>query len=298
LGVEAPITLSKPAAKEKLEAAQVITLNFDFKAGTEHFIWLGSDLHFDNPHCDRKKLKRQLDEAKERNALIKLNGDTLCAMQGKNDRRHSRKDLGPGQCVEDYFDEIVEEAVEFLKPYLHLIAVIRPGNHESAVLKHNSTDLTKRLVKRLRELGSPVQLGTYAGYVQLRCTTNKTKTFTINMFQHHGYGGGGAVTKGVIQANRMAVYLPDAHIIHTGHIHEKWIMYNTRDRINTSGGRFLDEQQHVCTPGFKEEYGCGEGFHVEKGRPPKPTGGAWLRLFTIPNETCETGRVGYEVSWA
>jgi hypothetical protein len=30
-------------------------------------------------------------------------------------------------------------------------------------------------------------------------------------------------------------------------------------------------------PTYKEEYGDGSGgYHIEKGRPPKPLGGAWL----------------------
>jgi hypothetical protein len=288
----------KQPPTQKVEAATVIDLNFEFKAGTEHWLWLGSDLHYDHPHCDERKLKRQLDAAKERSARILLNGDVSCVMQSKNDKRHMRKDLKKNLCVDDYFDEVVDElCTGLLDKYAPLIDVLRPGNHESAVLKHNSTDLTKRTVRRLRDIGSPVQLGTYAGFVKLNCRINGGgKRFRINLFQHHGYGGGGPVTKGVISANRMGLYLPDAHIIHIGHIHEKWIMHNTRDRMTEQGKRYLDEQHVVCTPGFKEEYMCGEGFHIEKGRGPKPTGAAWLRLFCGPGDAM-AGRVSYELSW-
>ena len=34
-----------------------------------------SDLHWDNPHCDRALLKRHLDLALERNAVIMVFGD-------------------------------------------------------------------------------------------------------------------------------------------------------------------------------------------------------------------------------
>jgi UDP-2,3-diacylglucosamine pyrophosphatase LpxH len=46
-----------------------------------------SDVHFDNPKCDRKLLKKHLDEAKRRNAKVLINGDLFDLMQGKNDKR-------------------------------------------------------------------------------------------------------------------------------------------------------------------------------------------------------------------
>ena len=39
---------------------------------------LMSDIHWDNPHCDRKLLKNHLDKCLNENILIGLNGDTFC----------------------------------------------------------------------------------------------------------------------------------------------------------------------------------------------------------------------------
>jgi len=103
------------------------------------------------------------------------------------------------------------------------------------------------------------------------------KLFNLNYT--HGYGGGGPVTKGVIQANRKAVYLPDAHFCVSGHIHEHWLMTQSRERLTRSGETKIDEQVHVCLPTYKEEYLMGEDFHRERGRPPKPLGAYWLRFF-------------------
>ena len=54
--------------------------------GNYRFLLL-SDIHWDNPKCNRKLLKRHLDEAKEGGHPILINGDLLDLMGGKKDRR-------------------------------------------------------------------------------------------------------------------------------------------------------------------------------------------------------------------
>lgn len=53
-----------------------------------------SDIHFDNPHCDRALLKRHLDKALDIGATIMIFGDLFCAMQGKYDPRGSKGRMG------------------------------------------------------------------------------------------------------------------------------------------------------------------------------------------------------------
>ena len=120
-----------------------------------------------------------------------------------------------------------------------------------------------------------------------------TKAVLLNY--SHGYGGGGPGTKGVILTNRRATYLPDAHLVVSGHIHERWTLDLQRVRINSGGKVYHDTQTHVVVPTYKEEYGDGYGgWHVERGAPPKPTGAAWLRFHWSP----KTHRVRYDVTWA
>jgi len=38
----------------------------------------------------------------------------------------------------------------------------------------------------------------------------------------------------------------------------------------------------VKLPTYKDEYGKGEGgWHIETGKPPKPLGAYWLRMFPV-----------------
>jgi hypothetical protein len=54
-----------------------------------------SDLHWDNPHCNRGLLTNHLKEAQRRNAGVIVNGDFFCLMQGKGDPRRSKEDIRP-----------------------------------------------------------------------------------------------------------------------------------------------------------------------------------------------------------
>jgi hypothetical protein len=102
---------------------------------------------------------------------------------------------------------------------------------------------------------------------------------SVVMYMHHGYGGGGPVTRGTIQTARMAVYLPDADLIWTGHTHDEWIMPIQRARLSVHGRPYLDRVLHVRSPGYKDEFSEQNGWAVEKGMPPKPKGALWLRFW-------------------
>lgn len=244
------------------------------KKGWNQKILLTGDRHHDNKHTDQRLEKEHLEKARDLNAPILDVGDLFCAMQGRYDKRSSQADLRPEHRGDNYFDLLLDEAAEFYRPYADLFAVIAKGNHDKSILKHHQISLIHNLANRLNTFA-----GGYAGWLLLRFHIHGTKQQTLKIKYHHGYGGGGPVTKGVIQTNRRAVYLPDAHIVATGHIHEAWVVPIKRERINEAGSVSLDTQWHVSVPTYKEEYlGAGEGFHIELGRPPKPVGCVWLDL--------------------
>lgn len=250
------------------------------KATDEGWVLLLSDVHWDNPKCDRKKLKRDLDLALERNALIFSNGDFFCAMQGKYDRRASKKDCRPEHQVNNYLDALVETAADWLEPYKQNFVLFGQGNHETAITKNHETDLLDRLASTLRARGGVACLGGYSGYVRLSCGTSSTQSDGFLYFYHHGPNAGGPVTKGVIGANRMSSYLTDAHIVHTGHSHDSWQFPIRRIKLSHHNTIKQETQVHVRTGGYKDEYGEGiGGWSIERGMPPKVQGGAWVRFY-------------------
>ncbi len=87
------------------------------KVGPKQLFLLLSDLHWDNPHCDRDLLKNHLDEAVRRNAAIVVNGDFFCLMQGKGDPRRSKDDIRPEHNNGRYLDSINAARTIFNKCY-------------------------------------------------------------------------------------------------------------------------------------------------------------------------------------
>lgn len=262
--------------------------------GDEQYFLLQSDVHIDNPHCDRDLWTRHLDEAKARHAPVLDCGDFHCVMQSRGDRRRSRKGVRSEHEDHGYLDKVLNESTELLMPYKHLVTLRGLGNHETAVRTHCDTDLTERLAERLRMKGGIARAGGFSGYVVFRVTGHGGDIRAIKLWYFHGSGGGGPVTRGVIQTNRQAVFVSDADIVWNGHTHDSWHVPIPRVRLSSHDEIIQTRQVHVRTPGYKDEYGTGmDGWHVERGGAPKPLGAAWLRIF---REDHAGGRgVGFEI---
>jgi hypothetical protein len=242
-----------------------------------------SDVHFDNPKCDRVLLKKHLDQALKKNAKVLINGDFFCIMQGLTDKRHNKGDLMERHRGHNYFDLVIEDACEFFEPYKDILAFIGYGNHEDSVVKRGEHDILANFVYRMKyQYGANIELGGYGGWVIFKPTALNSSA-SIKMKYFHGSGGGGPVTKGVIQNNRMMSMVQGADIIWQGHVHE---LYHHRDMIETLENNSktgyavkLKSVHHIRTSTYKEEYGDGsKGWHVSRGAPPKPLGGYWMKF--------------------
>jgi hypothetical protein len=254
----------------------VVEIKCDF---TKRRVLLISDLHWDNPHCDRQLLKKHLDEAVAGGHDILINGDLFCAMQGKYDGRRSKSDVRPEHNNLKYLDSLVETAAEWFAPYSKNIKVIGYGNHETSIIKHCESDLIERLVTLLNaNTGSSIEIGGYGGWVIYRFYRNATGV-PFKMKYFHGSGGGGVVTKGAIQFNRMMTMVEGADAVWMGHVHESMEATYTMERLSTKDTVILRDVLMIRTPAYKEEYQDGsKGWHIERGAPPKPLGGRWLEM--------------------
>jgi len=247
---------------------------------------LVSDLHWDNPHCDRGLLKNHLDEAVKRNAAIILNGDTYCCMGGKYDRRADKSLIRPEHNTDRYFDAIVDTSVEWFAPYAKNILLIGYGNHETAIIKHGETDLLQRFASTLNyATGSAVQVGGYGGTIDIRVLHDTIRGVNFVVHYYHGSGGGGPVTKGVIQDQRILAGTEGYDLTWMGHVHELYYHQNIIHRYDRSTKTLIQKPIHqLRTATYKEEWDGGYmGFHTERGRGPKPLGGYWLKLETSRN---------------
>lgn len=251
-----------------------------------------SDIHWDNPKCDWNLLKRDLDYCVSENIPIMINGDFFCLMQGKGDRRGNKSDIRPEHNNARYLDSIVETAVEWWSPYAHLITVIGYGNHETGVIKWQETDLLQRFVDLLNYKNKTnVYAGGYGGWVIVSSNTNGSSVYSTKIKYYHGSGGGGIVTKGALNLTRALEMYEGFDVFSMGHIHENSCRNDVRDFIdhNARNGykNSLKDIHLMLTGTYKEEYEDGsKGWHVERGAPPKPTGG---RILTIDYKREYTG---------
>ena len=240
-------------------------------------IGMFSDLHWDNPKCDRVLLKKHLDLCLKNNYRIHLNGDTFCLMQGKYDPRKSKGSIRPEHNKDNYLDAVIATAVDWFLPYAHLIDVVGYGNHETNIIKRLETDPLQRFVDLLNyksEIDHKVFTGGYGGWYIVKF---KFKSYKIRYY--HGSGGGGMVTRGEINLTRALEMYEDFDCFTMGHVLENKETFVMRDTIDHQFIQFQRELLLMITGTYKEEYDSGfMGWHVERGAPCKPIGSRLLKL--------------------
>lgn len=273
-----------------------------YKSGQDFWFLLTSDRHWDNPCSNWDMQEKHMKQAKERGALIIDAGDFFCAMQGKYDVRSNKSSLREIHKTGEYLDSLVNTAADFFQPYQDLFAVIGKGNHETAILKRHETNLTERMVERLNaksKSGHQIYTGGYGGFIRFSFKSfsgGNTTSMLLNYF--HGHGGGGEVTKGVLQSYRRAVYMPDPDVVMSGHVHEQYIFPIQQIRVCDRNCIKHKTQYHVRIPTYKDEYDDGyDGYHIENGRPPKPIGAWWMQVIVNRKRVDGRNDTGYDINF-
>ena len=247
-----------------LTSGQVTAVDIDIDSveKTQWFL-LRSDAHHDSTACDQDMELRHLLEAEKRDALICDAGDLFDCMNGRYDKRadreHLREEYQHGPYMNRLVDVGYERYARFAPRWLHM----SPGNHETAVAKHNDFDLTQQLYARLKPTAPILNLGTYQGYIRIQVFRGGRPSGSVVIGYHHGFGGSAPVTRGVIQSNRMAISYPDADIVWSGHTHTEYYLSIARQRLTHFNTIARDEQRHIRSPGYKEDTTGGSGWAVE-----------------------------------
>lgn len=236
-----------------------------------------SDAHFDSPHCHRKHLKRELDRCLKDGIPVLLNGDWFDVMGAMRDPRSAKGGVLPEYDRANYFDLVIEDAIEFFKPYRNLLLGYVQGNHESAILKHQETDPQKRFVYGLgfdKDVAEMLTLG-YTGSLHItapRADKTPGGTTSTNIYYHHGKGGNAPMTGGAITLRRtmMSEVGYDLYIFGHKHISE-WDCLTTT-RIDRLGRPHKVAIQGIHVPSLKDTRWLLEGWEVEKGFAPPVIG--------------------------
>lgn len=254
-----------------------VTLHLDMRrnANWSQYVLLMSDLHIDHPWSDRKAILAALDQARERKALVMINGDALCLMQAPGDRRATKGMTMPDHERPDYLDAVVDWFCELMEPYRDLFVLYGSGNHETSIVKHHGTSPARRICQKMG-----VPYGGYHGFVIFRFSeVRKPRGFSqaIRMYRHHGMGRGGAQTGPalVLRSMRQAA---DADIYWAGHTHHSMVQPTSVEQVSDMGVVRKHRLLSISTPAWKEEWLKPDGWAVERGMGPRPIGAYWLKF--------------------
>jgi predicted phosphodiesterase len=243
----------------------------------EKRVLLASDIHWDSAHCQLNLLKKKFQEAVDTKSPIIICGDFFDAMQGKWDPRSSTNALRPEHRTGKYLDSLVETAAEWLQPFAKNIALISYGNHETSIRKKHEVDLIQRLCQELRRQDSPVECGPYMGFIQVvgKMRSCPSQSDSMTLHYHHGYGGGGEVTRGLIDHSRTrGQYRADVYF--SGHIHRRNYDENVVTTVTSKGLLRHRRQLFLRSSCWKDE--MQDEWHKMQGRGARPIGGWWLNL--------------------
>ena len=251
-------------------------------------IWFGADFHIGAANVDYDFLIADLQEAKDTNSRIIINGDVFDAILPKDSKRYKPEALHPRiSQTSTVVDATVDWGEEILAPFADSIDVIGLGNHETSVEKWHSTDMVARLIRRLNdkhvtEEGHVIQPGGYTGFVDYRFSWDgdpaKGNCRRLVIYYHHGGGGASPVTKGMIDFSRKANFV-DSDVVVLGHKHNK-ISDTGAMRMSCpmQGGDPVTKQQvFVMTGAYMDTYQKGRGGYASDwGLAPQAKGGARL----------------------
>ena len=242
-------------------------------------IFFVGDLHLDSAYADRGALRYALDQAVAADAPIVILGDVFDAMQSRGDRRASKDALITRYGRNDYLNAMLEDAIEFLRPYARHVWIMLHGNHDADITKYHEVDLIRLLAHELNREGADIATPGYQTHVALKLRPSTSKfAHVVWGFVTHGHGGGAVMTGGVLNASRRAMWLPQPDFVISGHLHRDFGNFPTGQLRVTQGGRvYKFSVRHAQCGAWKNESPSAANWANQKGMHPVPVGPAyWL----------------------
>lgn len=221
------------------------------QAGIPTKLALFSDIHIDNPNCDKALLKKHLDYCLNDKRYILIGGDLFDAILLQDKKRAVNSLL---EKSDNQLNVKLEETAHFLDPYKENILFIGRGNHEESILKYSGFDLLQMLTTLLNAVNKnhQIQYGNYSNFIRLTWTKgNAGKMFLhYDILQSHGMGSNAPVSKGAIDFNRI-IHGTNADLCWLGHKHNSSILASDPIMyVDSSGEVKMKNRQAIMTPSY------------------------------------------------
>lgn len=267
------------------------------------FRLLCSDFHLGSASADHDAIIAQLQQAKDIDADIIINGDLFDAI-GPKDRRFDLTTLHPSlRGQKDLAKGIVNMALEILMPYKNNIKLINLGNHEETWITYGYNDPVRRVLEELGREGSKAKHGSFWGYVKTSFVVPSYRRRPSHKLLYlHGTGGDSPVTKGTIDFNRKGRnWVYDA--LTFGHKHNLVCAVDQIADVSPAGKYTERKQLNLQTGSYYRNYReladdevLDQSYAARSAHPPKPIGGVFLCL--RPRLDPATGELGVDQSFS
>jgi predicted phosphodiesterase len=229
------------------------------------------DVHFGNKYCDKKNFKEFLADSDDDTYFLGI-GDLLDSIITKDIKRYEKH--SDDSVSDAVIDEQVNGMSEILMPYRDKIIGLGRGNHESTIRKYCGTDPMARLCEKLE----CTYLG-YSGLIKLILSENGTRSRTVIIRWHHGWGGGSRTQGADLTKYSKDTMHWDADIFLYGHVHRK--QSDSVPRIGLAGTKIISKPKLIGICGtFLKTYSdtIESTYSEEKGYPPVEIGGIKVNI--------------------
>jgi hypothetical protein len=187
------------------------------------------DLHWGSEAQDKQFMERIRSFIDVHQPRILINGDLI---QGTI--KTSKGDLYEQRMTPE---EQVDAAVEFFKPFAHLIDGVVSGNHDQRIEQEVSIDVVKMFCRYLDIEDKYLGYGGVVGYSLNKCH------YSIELF----HGAHGAGTVGALDSKMKKFRKTDSDIFMCGHFHQKLVTESFSYKIDPFNKRLHKVKRYnIC----------------------------------------------------
>jgi hypothetical protein len=222
----------------------------------ERGISLFGDPHTFKDEALTEQLRSDLVDAKERGDMIVLWGDIHDWILPSDKKRFTSGKHNVA--VDAVINQTVSKLADFYEPFADHIAIMKLGNHETAVIKYHHVDPMQMLVSELNRRRSsdlpPIFYGGYTMWWLIRMIGytgkgDRTRSASVKMWLHHGAGGSAPVTRGAI--DRARIYdAVTADVVAIGHKHQSMHITTKHERLDDYGNVKREDRDFLLLAGY------------------------------------------------
>lgn len=223
------------------------------------FVFVG-DVHLGNANCDESLLRDTVERIENDATAYWFDLGDRCDYINIHDPRFeadslpewiSIKDLGDlakvqSQMYVGYFGSIADKCLATVQ-----------GNHDYAIQRHSERNVYQQ-INNVLEIPESSRLGT-SGVVRVQFEMYNKVEWSLDIFLHHGVGGGRKTGGNAIRLEEMSLIV-NAQVYAMGHTHKKFSIVKERLTLNNKNDLIFEPLYMLSTGSFMRGIGKSGGY--------------------------------------